>query len=321
MNLLKLISILNWTIIAILGYLVAMETIFPAKGGDAAGRGIGQAIYYLAIIALVVLLGLNLLPYQWAKYTAFGLVAIPFLFFKMRPVYNKLKRNVSNRIEASKPIFDDQERERLARAIDDGDPEKLQKLLLEPHPRLNEGGDLLAFAINSASGSYKPDEKLECLKLLFQAGARLDSIVTDVPMHMGVADQGNSKLLRLLLEKGANANATQIHFKYPIIFAAINSYQEPEASVQALLDFGANPNVTAVMDDEEGAESPLVYAARLGRWGVCVALLEKGADVAYKTQNGLSLMTYLEEANKEFHPDGYSTKEDLERLNKTLRLR
>jgi len=43
--------------------------------------------------------------------------------------------------------------------------------------------------------------------------------------------------------------------------------------------------------------------------------------VAYKTQNGLSLMTYLEDANKEFHPDGYSTKEDLERLNKTLRLR
>ena len=320
MNLLKLITILNWIVIAFLGYLVAMETIFPAKGGDAAGRGMGLAIYYLAAIAFVVLVVLNLLPYNWSKYTAFGLIAIPFLYFQLQPAYQKLKRNVSNRIEASKPIFEDEERERLARAIDEGNPEKLQKLLQEPHPRLNEEGELLAFAINAAGGTYKPEEKLECLKLLFEAGARLDSIVTDVPMHFGAADQGNSRLLRLLLENGAKSNATQVHFEYDIIFAAINSYQEPEASVQALLDFGANPNVTAVMDDDEGPESPMVYAARLGRWGVCVALMEKGADVTFKTTNGQSLQTYVNTADpKSFYPNGYSTQVDFDRLKKALK--
>jgi hypothetical protein len=64
-----------------LGYLVAMETIFPAKGGDAAGRGMGQFIFVVAIVALVLLLILNFLPYKWAKYTAFWLVAVPILLW------------------------------------------------------------------------------------------------------------------------------------------------------------------------------------------------------------------------------------------------
>ena len=99
MNLLKIITILNWFVIANIGFLVAAETLFPAKGGDAAGRGMGQAIYYLAIIALVVLLGLNLLPYKWAKYTAFGLVAVPILYVQLNPTWRKWTRAVNYIIE------------------------------------------------------------------------------------------------------------------------------------------------------------------------------------------------------------------------------
>jgi hypothetical protein len=39
MNILKIITILNWIVIALLGFLVAAETLFPTKGGEAAGRG------------------------------------------------------------------------------------------------------------------------------------------------------------------------------------------------------------------------------------------------------------------------------------------
>ena len=56
MNLLKIVTIFNWAIVAFLAYLVTMETVFPTKGGDAAGRGMGIAIYYLAIAGLVVLI-------------------------------------------------------------------------------------------------------------------------------------------------------------------------------------------------------------------------------------------------------------------------
>ncbi|MBC7774283.1 MAG: hypothetical protein H7246_02505, partial [Phycisphaerae bacterium] len=262
MNLLKIIVILNWVVIAIIGFLVAAETLFPAKGGDAAGRGIGQAIYYLSIIALVVLLGLNLLPYNWAKYTAFGLVALPILFFIIWPIWRDMQRKMQQearyRIEDAKPIFEDKERDEIARAIRNGELEKLRNLLQTPVERLNEGGELLYYAISEASSAnYRPAEKLECVRLLFQAGAKFDSTKgADVPPHIAVADVGNAVLLRLLLEQGADANAYQIHFKRPILFEAIGSYQEPEASVRTLLEFGADPNATAVFDDDIGPVSP-----------------------------------------------------------------
>lgn len=320
MNLLKIITILNWVVIAILFFLVAAETLFPTKGGDAAGRGMGQAIYYLALIALLVLLVLNILPYKWAKYAAFVLIAVPIVFFQLSPVWQKIKRTVVNVIEESKPIFPDTERDQAARAIYDGKPEQLRKILQEPLPRLNEGGAILTLAITSITRfSDKPEERLECLRMVFQAGARLDSLDgMEVPIHFAVADVGSAALLHILLENGADANAVHRYFKRAIIFEALASYQEPEASVRALLDFGANPNVTAVLEDEQGPTSPLVRAAELGRWGVCVALLEKGADAKFKTKNELSLQTFVDQANQEFSADGYSTREDFERLKKVM---
>lgn len=322
MNILKIITVLNWVVVAVLGFLVAAETLFPTKGGEAAGRGMGQAIYYLAAIMLVVLLGLNLLPYNWAKYTAFLLVALPVAYVMVTPVFRNLKRGITDRIAASQPIFDDQERDHIARAIYDGKPEKLKQLLQTPVPRLNENGEVLAFAINATnSTAYKPAEKLECIRLLFQAGASLDSTNKglEVPVEFAVADAGNADLLRLLLEHGADANASIAYYKRPILFEAVASYQQPEASVRVLLDFGADPHATAILDDEQGPVTPLRRAAEMGRWGVCVALLEKGADPDFKTPDGRSLRSFVQEVEKDFSGDGYSTREDLERLKKVLK--
>jgi hypothetical protein len=318
---LKLVTILNWAVIAFLVYAVAMETIFPAKGGDAAGRGIGQAIYYMAIGALVLLVVLNLLPYRWTKYAAFALVAIPILYLKLEPRWQKMKRLAKNAIEESKPIFPDEPRERMARAIHDGNPEKLKELLQVPPPNLNEEGELLAFAINETNGaSYKPVERLACLKLLFQAGARLDSLGTEKrDICFAVASTGDAALLRLLLEQGADAKAMSSHFNYNMLFEAIMSYKEPEASVRVLLEFGADPNATARLDDEQGSISSLVRAAEVGRWGVCAALVEHGADIHFKTKNGLSLKTFMDDPDKNLPETGYSNRPDFERLEKLLR--
>lgn len=321
MNVLKLITYFNWLVIAVLGYLVAAETLFPAKGGDAAGRGIGQAIYYLAIMALVVLVVLNLLPFVWAKYTAFGLVVFPILLWKISPIWSKAKQNLGYLREESKPIFEDKAREQVARAIRDGQPEKLKKLLESPLPNLNEGGELLGYAVSeTASTAYKPAEKLECIRMLFQAGARLDSTQRmDVPIHMFVAEVGNAALLRLLLEQGADANAVQIYFNRPILFEAIGSYQDPEATVRLLLDFGADPNSRATFEEEDGPVSPLFRAAQLGRWNVCMTLLEKGADPAFKASSGRTFLSLFEAAAQDFSSDGYSKREDFERLKETLK--
>jgi|GEM_PF-741455 len=319
MNFLKIITILNWIVIAILAVLVAAETIWPAKGGDAAGRGMGQAFYYLAIIALFVLLGLNLLPYNWAKYTTFALIVAPVVLLKLGSGWSSLKRGMAARIEEAKPIFEDKERDRIARAIYDGEPETLKKLLQTPVARLNENGELLAYAVGETAGSaYKSEERLECIRLLFQAGARLDSANAslDVPIHIAVADVGNAALLRLLLEQGADANARYHYFKRAVLFEALGSHQQPDATVRVLLEFGADPNATAVYDEEQGPITPLFRAAELGRWGLCATLLEKGANPDVKAADGTSFQTLFQEAEKNFSPDGYTTREDFERLKK-----
>ncbi len=72
----------------------------------------------------------------------------------------------------------------------------------------------------------------------------------DVPPHISAAAGNNTALLRLLLEKGADTNAFQPHLEYAILFEAIGASKESEAMVRALLEFGANPNATAVFDAE-----------------------------------------------------------------------
>ena len=325
MNLLKMITILNWVVIAILGFAVVADSLSPGKGGgDAAGRAYGQAYFYLAFIALVVLLGLNLLPFNWAKYTALGLVILTISYIKLWPKWQdiqlKMQQEARYKIEDAKSIFEDTQRDQIARAIREGELEKVKELLQTPVERLNEGGELLAYAISEASSAnFRPAEKLECVRLLFEAGAKFDSTKgSDVPPHMAVAEVGNAVLLRLLLEKGADANAHQIHFERAILFEAIGSYQEPEASVRILLEFGADPNSRAVLDDETGPVSPLWRAAELERWGVCVALLEKGADPDFKPKEGKPFRELVLESERDFPAEGYSTRGDYARLKQIL---
>ncbi len=326
MNLLKIITILNWVIIAIIAFAVVADSLSPGKGGgDAAGRAYGQAYFYLAIIALVALLGLNLLPFNWAKYTALGLVILTISYIKFWPKWQsmqlKMQQEARYKIEDAQPIFEDKARDQIARAIRAGELEKLKQLLQTPVERLNEGGELLAYAISEASSAnFRSEEKFECVRLLFQAGAKFDSTkALDVPPHMAVADVGNAALLRFLLEQGADANASQINFKRSILFEAIGSYQEPEATVRVLLEFGADPNAIAVFDDEEGPVSPLWRAAILERWGICVALIEKGANPDFKTDNGKSFRDLVTESNREFPAEGYTTQADYEQLKQVLK--
>ncbi len=322
MNIVKIVTVLNWVVIAILGFLVVAETLSPAKGGDAAGRGIGQAIYYLAVIALFVLLGLNLLPYNWAKYTALALVALPIIYIQIAPSWRNLQRDMRNIREEAKPIFEDTERDRIARAIYDGKPEKVREFLQTPPPNLNTDGELLAYAINAVGhSSYKPEERMECLRLMFRAGATLDSVNhgLEVPIHFAAADVGNAALLRLLLEQGANANATHYHFKRHILFEAVGAHGEPEATVKVLLDFGADPNATSVYDEEQGPITPLWRATELDRWGICATLIERGADPNFKTADGKTFRSLVEEASKNFTPHYFATQEDFDRLKKALR--
>jgi hypothetical protein len=323
MTVLKVITILNWIVVAVLGFLVVADVLTGNRsGGEAAGRGIGQALLYAAMAALGVLIVLNLLPYPWAKFTAFALVALPILFFQMRPAWQLLKRAVGNRLEAIKPIFPDPERDRIARALLDGRPDTVRELLRTPPANLDQNGELLAFAITTINHSgQKPAERLECLRLLFQAGAKLASIDRGpgVPVHFAVADVGNAALLRLLLEQGADANAVHPYAKRHILFEAVGSHQEPEATVKALRDAGAQPNALAKLDDGPGRVTPLWRAVELERWGVSATLIERGADLNFRAANGQTIRSLIDEAAPSFKPNGSATQDDIERLKRLLK--
>jgi hypothetical protein len=312
---LKFITILNWIVIAILAFLVIAEALSPHKGGgDAAGRGIGQAIYYLAIIALVVLLILNLLPFKATRIAAFLCIIIPVAYYKISPIIDRNMRRLASIREYAKPIYDDPEMDRLARLIRDGETERLKQSLSEISDNWKVKGELLRFAIEEAShSSYRPEEKVKCLEILFDAGATLDSLEhMDVDMHFPAASNGNAPVLKLLLEHGADANAFQPYFKRPILFEALGGYQQPAECVRLLLEYGADPN--ALMTDDGVRKTPLQKAAELERWGLCAILLEKGADPNRASRRGQSFRDWVLQEAENFQPDGYTSREDMEKL-------
>ncbi len=322
---LKIVTVINWIVIAVLGYLVLLETLTPTKGGDAAGRGMGQAIYYLAIIALVVLVILNLLPYKQTKYAAFILILLPFALIKLDTVWIKVKNRMNQKPpgynQDGTPWFKDEQKQRMALAIANGEVEKLKRMLQEPPPGLHTAGEeeatLLEVAVSEATyTSYREQEKVECVRLLFAAGARINRRDTlQNPIHYAAATTGNAELVNLLLDHGADPNARDVHFKRPAMFEAITAYKQPLETVRALLDAGADPN-TVYIDVDKTPCSALVHAAKNYRWSICLLLIEKGADIRYQMPDGTSLKTMVDQADQYYQGDGYSTREDFERVKK-----
>ncbi len=325
---LKVVTVINWIVIGILAILVGAETLFPTKGGDAAGRGMGQAIYYLAIIALVALLILNLLPFKATKYAAFGIILLPFALYAANSVWTSIS-NLKALAPAGynqdgTPWFQDAQKQNIALAIYDGDIEKVKKLVAgQPVSKLTERtgeeGNLLEFAVSEATyTSYREAEKTECVRLLLDAGAQFNAAdTTENPIHTGPATVGYAPLLRLLLQHGAAPNARDVHFKRPLLFESITAYKQPNESVEALLDAGANPN-TLFTDVDSTETSALLHAAANHRWRICKALLEKGADARYQRTDGKTLADFIDEVDQYFSSDGYSTRADYEQVKAAL---
>ncbi|MBK8484434.1 MAG: ankyrin repeat domain-containing protein [Saprospiraceae bacterium] len=320
----KIITLFNWiaiAVIAVVAFLLIVEELSHKGGGDAAVQGMGKGILQLAIIALIVLLVLNLIPNHYGKYAAFAIVVVLTIFVLVLLVtprwrdYQRIKRHA---MEAAKPIFEDKTTEALARTFLEGDLEKW-RTMQEKFPDEVKKGEFLAFAISESDNSNdKPDKQLACLQLLFDAGAKWDSVRT-YELHFPAASSGKIALLRLLLEKGASANDIHHSFENHILFEALGAYKEPEATVKLLLEFGAKTDVTAVMNNEEGPVSPLFNAAKRERWGVCVVLLEHGADPNFKTSSGVTFRDIIKEADKNFTANPYGKMEDFERLKSLLK--
>ncbi|MGN7884706.1 hypothetical protein [Dyadobacter sp. 22481] len=208
MNYLKIATVINWVVIGVLFTLVMLETLFPAKGGDAASS-MGKVFYYLAIFVLVVLITLNLLPFKWSRYTAFVLIAVPLFWTQFGSSISRFKRGIVDMIEA-KPFFEEKERDKMARAILNGKPDRLKKYIAEFGPQLRKnayGYPLLEMAVKSSVFEHKNLEPhIACINALLDAGVPIRSEnPDDQPIHYEPAEHGNPLILRLLLENKARA--------------------------------------------------------------------------------------------------------------------
>ena len=80
MTTIKIITTTNWVFIGLYGAVVLMSLLQKTNPyNDAAGRGIDSALNGLGVILVLVLVGLNWLPYQWTKSMASLLILLVLL--------------------------------------------------------------------------------------------------------------------------------------------------------------------------------------------------------------------------------------------------
>jgi ankyrin repeat protein len=94
------------------------------------------------------------------------------------------------------------------------------------------------------------------------------------------AEKGHTRIVRILLDHGANPNVTTDRYGHrtPLLWAVVNADAD---SIRALLEHGANVNTA---DDYGG--TPLMEAAWATDKETVKLLIERGADVNYKTRDG-----------------------------------
>ncbi|QMW00360.1 hypothetical protein [Spirosoma foliorum] len=63
----KLLTYINWLLIAVWAAMMLYYLTLPNSPTDAAGQGAESAIKGMCAVVLLVLIGLNRLPYHWTK--------------------------------------------------------------------------------------------------------------------------------------------------------------------------------------------------------------------------------------------------------------
>ncbi|HKX61427.1 MAG TPA: ankyrin repeat domain-containing protein, partial [Verrucomicrobiae bacterium] len=128
--------------------------------------------------------------------------------------------------------------------------------------------------------------------LLVAAGAQVKarSTLGNTALHLAARKPGNHRTVRLLLDRGADVNATNIFGATALMAAAAAGDLD---SVRLLLDCGANINARPSMDGDGfiwgGGRTPLMWAAFQGNEPLAKLLLERGATVDQFTLIGGAL--------------------------------
>ena len=131
-------------------------------------------------------------------------------------------------------------------------------------------------------GQAISEGKAASARALLAAGASLDGEEDGSLLETAIWSQGSAKLVRLLLEHGADPDEARRQRPAPLFWAV--DAKRPKI-VAALLAAGADPNVRIESRGRHGlagklvpGTTPLMYAARKGSSAIVDLLLRSGAD-------------------------------------------
>ncbi|GAB3989383.1 hypothetical protein GCM10028807_14170 [Spirosoma daeguense] len=327
----KYITIINWIAIIVLGVVVVVSLVFPTKGGDAASKGMGEAIVLFACIALATLLLLTILPFNWSKYVAFSIIMLPVAFILLNNA-GKMIKDLTRAITYSQTDFDgssyfsNPKQKALMAAVFHEDVSKVEQLLREPAPYINDLDteneqtviDYTATHFSEYSRNWASTKRI--LELMLAAGATLNS--TDSrreSTHVAAIRNATPDMLAFFLEHGANPNAVDEN-ETPMLYRAILTGEEDALKkVKLLIDYGADCNVIATYDRNSPNFSPVLFAAAYGYWDVCWLLIQRGGEGHYVTPNGTSLKTYIDHFDKEFKERSETPPNSFEQVKKLMK--
>ncbi len=316
--LLKFVTTFNWFCIALLALLVLVLLFDPHRnGGDAATKGIGGGLITIGVLAIVIILVLNLLPWTWTRFMPLVFILLMLMYVLVNVGIDKLQSRKNEKENLNQSYFKEPELELMARAIVENDLVTLQGLLETNRLDSAQLLPILWFALSNVPEIEQSEKRLQCIKLLTDAGAPLSQCVTDPDILAGPSDKGNPVILRFLFEHGANPNSSYYATQCPFIFEAIHSTMDPLGSVLCFLEFGANPNIESNCHTYD-VLTPLLYAAIQSHWNICIALIEHGANSNYQSPKGANCAKYVEERLK-YIEEYKEEKTTLERLQLMLK--
>ena len=287
----KTITFLNWALLGLYGALLTYAALTTNQTNtDAAGRGLASAYILFGFLLLVAFVVMNWLPFPVTRIIVFVGVLLPLAggivqLVSQLATARQTELDDEGRWNGSY-YFRDPLRQQLAESIAKQDMSRLQILLQQPVPQLNESGvdhyTLLDFAAMRGTYSDSSAWVLPYLTLLLAKGATIETAdPLHSPTHALVSQDCSAAMLAWFLDNGANPNANRLQDKpTPILLTIIDGEKDRFEKATLLLAHGANPNAMypPTATGWLAGHSALLAAARMDLWDVCGLLLDKGAD-------------------------------------------
>ena len=159
-----------------------------------------------------------------------------------------------------------------------GDPHTVENLI-DADPEVVHTKDAAgSTALHHAAGFGT----LETVQLLLDKGAEVNATNrrSSTPLHWAIHDEAR---VRLLLEHGAEINAKQVEDRTPLYQAAV--LENGNAVLRLLLEKGGDPSLATLV-----GRTPLMSAAGRGDTETMLLLIQKGVDVNRKSGSGATAL-------------------------------